>query len=61
MLNKLKGWLVELPIGSKKGGRILMLNSAEEVGVSLTHRRSLLQGNKPYLIYIDINKVNKQK
>lgn len=28
MLNKLKGWLVELPIGSKKGGRILMLNSA---------------------------------
>lgn len=33
MLNKLKGWLVELPIGSKKGGRILMLNSAGSVGL----------------------------
>lgn len=34
MLNKLKGWLVELPIGSKKGGRILMLNSAESMDLN---------------------------
>lgn len=34
MLNKLKGWLVELPIGSKKGGRILMLNSAGSVDLN---------------------------
>lgn len=33
MMNKLKGWLVELPIGSKKGGRILTLNSAGTVGL----------------------------
>lgn len=34
MLNKLKGWLVKLPIGTKKGGRILMLNSAGSVDLN---------------------------
>lgn len=37
MMNKLKGWLVDLPIGSKKGGKILMLNSAGSVDLETVY------------------------
>lgn len=43
MLNKLKGWLVELPIGSKKGGRILMLNSAGSVDLNKVYEEMELE------------------